>query len=292
MGMCTAVLSIEPGRPVLLVGVRDEFTGRPWVPPGRHWPERPALIGGKDLQAGGTWLAVNPDSSRVACVLNGIGQQAPADRRRSRGELPLAAADGEPLDRSALADLDPFRLLTAEPGRAVIQSWDGREFTERELPPGLHFVVNSGLASDLRARAVARAAASAASAAASATASSGASVAASVAASSAAPAEPAQNGREHELARIEYFAGRFEAAPLPEPRPGLPLSQAWGQWLPLINGDDLGTDDLRALIVRRDLGEDRIWGTTSISLVALAPGWVRYDFTGEPGSPAAWQPVL
>jgi hypothetical protein len=280
MGMCTAVLSIEPGRPVLLVGVRDEFTGRPWIPPGRHWPGRPALTGGMDLQAGGTWLAVNPDSSRVACVLNGIGQQAPADRRRSRGELPLAAADGEPLDLSALADLDPFRLLTAEPGRAVIQSWDGREFSERELPSGLHFVVNSGLASDLRARAAGQASASAAP------------TPAPPAASTAAAAEHVQNGREHELARIEHFAGRFEAAPLPEPRPGLPLSQAWGQWLPLINGDDLGTDDLRALIVRRDLGEGRIWGTTSISLVALAPGWVRYDFTGEPGRPAAWESVL
>jgi hypothetical protein len=289
MGMCTAVLSIEPGRPVLLAGVRDEFTGRPWVPPGRHWPERPALIGGKDLQAGGTWLAVNPSSGRVACVLNGIGQQAPADSRRSRGELPLAAADGEPLDRRALADLDPFWLLTAEPGRAVIQSWDGREFSERELPPGLHFVVNSGLASDLRARAAAQALASApASAAAQET----ASAASPPPASAASHAERVQNGREHELARVEHFAGRFEAAPLPEPRPGLPLSHAWGQWLPLINGDDLGTEDLRALIVRRDLGEGRIWGSTSISLVALAPSWVRYDFTGEPGSPAAWESVL
>ena len=30
--MCTAVLSIEAGRPVLLAGVRDELTDRPWQP--------------------------------------------------------------------------------------------------------------------------------------------------------------------------------------------------------------------------------------------------------------------
>jgi Transport and Golgi organisation 2 len=288
MGMCTAVLSIQPGRPVLLAGVRDEFTGRAWVPPGRHWPERPALIGGMDLQAGGTWLAVDPDARRVACVLNGIGQQAPLDSRRSRGELPLAAASGGQLDRSALGSLDPFRLLTAEPGRAIIQSWDGREFTERELPPGLHFVVNSGLASDLANRAAAPVPPPAAPA----PPATAPAPPAAAAVPAPASAERVQNGREHELARIDHFVSRFQAALRPEPRPGLSLPQAWGQWLPLVNGDNLGTDDLRALIVRRDLGEGRIWGTTSISLVALATGWVRYDFTGEPGRPSAWQSVL
>ena len=151
--MCTAVLSIEPGLPVLLAGVRDELTDRAWEPPGRHWPQYPELIGGRDLQAGGTWLAVADHDRRVGCVLNAIGTMAPAATRRSRGSLPLTAAAGRPLDRDALADLDPFHLLTAEPGAAIIQSWDGRELTERTLPPGLHFVVNSGLARPGRGRA-------------------------------------------------------------------------------------------------------------------------------------------
>src|SRR5216683_2140419 len=75
--MCTAVLSIAPGLPVLLAGVRDELTDRPWEPPGPHWPTYPGLLGGKDLQAGGTWLAVLPSRRRAACVLNGIGLMAP-----------------------------------------------------------------------------------------------------------------------------------------------------------------------------------------------------------------------
>ncbi len=147
--MCTAVLSVEPGQPVLLAGVRDELTDRAWEPPGRHWPQYPGLTGGRDLLAGGTWLAVCDQERRVGCVLNAIGKMAPAATRRSRGGLPLAAAAGQPLDREGLADVDPFHLLTAEPGRAIIQSWDGCELTERTLKPGLHFVVNSGLASDL-----------------------------------------------------------------------------------------------------------------------------------------------
>ena len=38
--MCTVVVSLQPDAlvPLLLLGVRDEFTGRPWQPPARHWP--------------------------------------------------------------------------------------------------------------------------------------------------------------------------------------------------------------------------------------------------------------
>jgi len=263
--MCTAVLSIEPGLPVLLAGVRDELADRAWDPPGWHWPARPGLIGGLDREAGGTWLAVCPRERRAACVLNGVGQAAPAASRRSRGTLPLLAADGEPLDRSALRYLDPFRLLTAEPGGSLIQCWDGRELSERKLPPGLHMVVNSGLASDL--------------------------------AGGAASAQEkgvirAPDGREHELRRIGHFRARFEAAPRPAANSGQPVAAAWAGWFALLNGDGLDPADQRALIVRRDLGGGRIWGTSSISLVALSGDAVRYDFTAEPGDAGAWYQVL
>src|SRR5690348_1872020 len=148
--MCTAVLSLNPGHPAVLLGVRDEFTDRAWAPPGRHWPEFPGIIGGKDLLAGGTWLAVAPDDARAACVLNGRGRPAPAGTRRSRGVLPLRAAAGASLDQAALADLDPFHLLTVWPDRALLLSWDGADLSERDLGPGLHLVVNDGLAADAR----------------------------------------------------------------------------------------------------------------------------------------------
>ena len=77
--MCTVVVSLAPEDrvPLLLLGIRDEFTGRPWQPPARHWPGSP-LIGGRDEQAGGTWLAVQPELPRVSCILNGRGEFAPA----------------------------------------------------------------------------------------------------------------------------------------------------------------------------------------------------------------------
>jgi Transport and Golgi organisation 2 len=273
--MCTAVLSIEPSLPVLLAGVRDELTDRPWVQPGPHWPSHPDLLGGKDLQAGGTWLAVLPSRRRVACVLNGIGLMAPVATRQSRGELPLLAADGQSLGGRGLADYDPFHLLVAEPGLAVLRSWDGSELTEHELQPGLHFIVNSGLASYLPE-----------------TGRTATDWAATGWIGSQWRGAPPPDGREHELARTAHFLGRFSSAVRPDPRPGQPVGQAWGSWFPLVNGDGIGPDDQRALIVRRDLGGGKTWGTTSISLVALAPSWLRYDFTAHPGDESSWYPVL
>jgi len=243
--MCTAILSIEPGAPVLLAGVRDELADRAWQPPGRHWPDYPGLIGGLDLVARGTWLAVSPAQRRVACVLNGRCRMAPAGTRRSRGVLPLRAAASGTLPRAGLADFDPFHLLTAEPGTATLRSWDGARLTERKLTAGLHVVVNSGLSSE------------------------------------SAP----------ERARVAHFLPKFRAAARPVPGPGSPVRSAWGAWLPLINGDGIPPDDPRALIVRRDLGDGRVWGTTSISLVSLSPEALRYDFTAAPGEPTAWYPV-
>jgi Transport and Golgi organisation 2 len=256
--MCTAILSIEPGAPVLLAGVRDELVDRAWQPPGRHWPDYPGLIGGRDLLAGGTWLALAPEASRVACVLNGQGQMAPVGSRRSRGVLPLQAAVEGKLGRAGLADFDPFHLLSAEPGTATLWTWDGERLTDRELAAGLHIVVNSGIDAG---RATAGQPGSAA------------------------------PGRDHELARIDHFLPLLRSAPRPTPLPGGPVAQAWGSWLPLMNGDGLDPSDPRALIVRRDLGQGRIWGTTSISLVALAPGGSRYDFNARPGDPDGWYPV-
>jgi len=280
--MCTALLSIDNDGNVLLVGVRDEMLARAWEPPARHWSELPGLIGGRDLQAGGTWLAVSPEDRRAACVLNGRGHHAPASTRRSRGVLPLQAAIGKPLDRSTLADLDPFHLLTAEPGRAILQSWDGRDLIDRELGPGLHLAVNSGLASDLLP----------ADAPAATPPSAGQPATEPPAADPSVPAQPpAENGRAHELARIAYFLPKFSQAPRPDPHPGEPIAEAWGEWFPLLNGAGLATDDQRALIVRHDFGDGRIWGTGSISLVALSPTELRYDFTATPGDPSAWHSI-
>lgn len=120
--MCTLVILSRPGHrwPLLLAANRDEMAERPWLPPGRHWPERPEVVGGLDVLAGGTWLAIN-DHGVVATVLNRINSLGPAPGLRSRGELPLKALDHTAAEAAAeaLAGLDaaayrPFNLLIAD----------------------------------------------------------------------------------------------------------------------------------------------------------------------------------
>ena len=263
--MCTVVLSVDPDSPVpvLLIGVRDEFLDRAWLGPGRHWPQQwPELLGGRDLQAGGTWLAVNPGAPRVACVLNGHGGPAPAEVRRSRGELPLlcAARTPEPaaeldLDLDWLKDVeryDPFHLVSASPGSAALWSWDGASLTGRVLGAGLHIVVNSGL-------------------------------------------EGADKGLEgpgaqRMRARVDHFRPLLAAAHRPRPRSG-PIADAWGSWLALADGAGLDAADPRALLLRGAF-EGRPWGSSSLSLVALSRDHVRYDFRAVREDAEGWVNVL
>lgn len=264
--VCTTVVSIDPHSdvPVLLVGVRDEFSDRPWLPPGRHWPEQPQLIGGQDLEAGGTWLAVRPDVPRVACVLNGHGEAAPDGRRLTRGVLPLRlAADGQ-LGKFEPERYDPFHLVCATPESTRLWSWNGHTLAERALGAGLHVIVNSGLEG---------------------------------------ADDHDGPGDEQMTARIDYFRPLLEKAARPEPR-GVgddgnggrdayeDVSRAWGAWLPLISGADLDPADERALVLRRVI-EARQWGTSSLSLVALTRTAARYDFCGNPTDPnPTWSRVL
>ncbi len=120
--MCTVVVLRRPGArwPLLLAANRDELKSRPWRPPGRHWPDRPEVVAGRDEQAGGTWLGVN-DHGVVATVLNRVGTLGPETGKRSRGELVLEALDHADAAAAAgaLADLEPaayrpFNLIVAD----------------------------------------------------------------------------------------------------------------------------------------------------------------------------------
>ncbi|MBE0533585.1 MAG: NRDE family protein [Rhodospirillales bacterium] len=120
--MCTVVLLRRPTHawPLILGANRDEMGDRPWLPPARHWPDRPRVVAGLDRLAGGTWLGIN-NHGVAAMVLNRRGSLGPRPGVRSRGELPLLALDHADARTAALAlaDLNPaayrsFNLIVAD----------------------------------------------------------------------------------------------------------------------------------------------------------------------------------
>jgi uncharacterized protein with NRDE domain len=87
---------------------RDERLDRPAVVATVLAPKGPRIIGGRDLKAGGTWLAVN-EHGLVTGLTNRPSPNGRDDSKRSRGELPLALASHRDA-ASAVADfVDRFR---------------------------------------------------------------------------------------------------------------------------------------------------------------------------------------
>ncbi|GGX63169.1 NRDE family protein [Saccharospirillum salsuginis] len=88
--MCLMVLNWRPDHewPLLLVANRDEFRERP-THPMHWWPGADRdLLAGKDLKAGGTWLAID-QNGRFALLTNIRPGYIGKTGSRSRGELPI-----------------------------------------------------------------------------------------------------------------------------------------------------------------------------------------------------------
>ncbi|MEM7511281.1 MAG: NRDE family protein [Bacteroidota bacterium] len=72
--------------PLIVVANRDEFWDRPTARAG-WWEDQPDIWGGRDLQAGGTWLAVHKGHGRFAWVTNYREPMEKNTSQPSRGEL-------------------------------------------------------------------------------------------------------------------------------------------------------------------------------------------------------------
>ncbi|HKY94615.1 MAG TPA: NRDE family protein [Kiloniellales bacterium] len=164
--MCSLIALLRPGQnwPLLLAANRDEMASRPSRPPGRHWPDRPHVLAGLDVTAGGSWMGLNDDGV-VACVLNRVGSLGPAAGKRSRGELVLEALDHAAAGDAAwaMADLDPaayrsFNLFIADGEQAFWLRHRGEEAEAVEvmkLRPGLSMLTAHDL-NDLSSPRIAR----------------------------------------------------------------------------------------------------------------------------------------
>ena len=103
-GMCVVALArnAHPDWPLILVGNRDEFHGRPAAPL-HAWDDGSGIVGGRDLQAGGTWLGVRQPRGRAIVVTNVRGAM-PDPAKESRGALVVDMLRGDGCFADPVAD--------------------------------------------------------------------------------------------------------------------------------------------------------------------------------------------
>jgi uncharacterized protein with NRDE domain len=145
MCLIFAALDAHPDYALVVAANRDEFYDRPTAP-AAFWPEHPHILGGRDLRAGGTWLAIDR-RGRFAAVTNyRQGEREPAVRR-SRGLLVsdyLASGIGaggyiDRVEREG-AEYNGFNLLAGD-GREL--HWlSNREGRPRRLGAGVYGLSN------------------------------------------------------------------------------------------------------------------------------------------------------
>ena len=151
--MCLIVLAWRQHReyPLLLAANRDEFHRRP-AAPADFWPQQPALLAGRDLEAGGTWLGISR-SGRFAAVTNIRDPDAQGSAPRSRGELTRdflagAAPPAAYLDAVAArrGDYLGFNLLLGDSEALWYLHGGGASWAApRRLAPGIHGLSNAAL---------------------------------------------------------------------------------------------------------------------------------------------------
>lgn len=149
--MCLIVFDWDPERGrLLLLGNRDEFHARPSAPFG-PWPEAPGVHGGRDLEAGGSWLALGP-RGRLAAVTNvrDLRSGRPPAASRSRGALVADfVRSGDPAPLAALAAVDArsdygaFNLLLLD--GAELWHVHAPKARARALPAGVYGLSNADL---------------------------------------------------------------------------------------------------------------------------------------------------
>ncbi|MEE4244881.1 MAG: NRDE family protein [Kangiellaceae bacterium] len=84
MCLISFALNQHPDYPLILIANRDEFLNRPTAP--LHvWQDQSGIVGGRDNEAGGTWLAINKTGRWAALTNFRNPSEPPAEH--SRGAL-------------------------------------------------------------------------------------------------------------------------------------------------------------------------------------------------------------
>jgi len=146
--MCLVVFAwkVHPDYRLILAANRDEFYRRPSQPL-QWWPDKPDLLAGRDLQAGGTWLAIGRNG-RFATVTNYREHQRKKPGLLSRGELVTDFVDGSSRAEHFADSVEGkryagFSLLAADGDDLCYASNRGDK--PKTLAPGVYGLSNASL---------------------------------------------------------------------------------------------------------------------------------------------------
>jgi uncharacterized protein with NRDE domain len=144
--MCLLLIAIDavPRKPLLLLGNRDEYRARPSAA-AAPWKEDSRVVGGRDLAAGGGWLAMRSDG-RHAAVTN-VRAGLPARAPQSRGWLvrDFMLGDASPRDflDAVHADVESYGAFNLVIGdRGETWAYGTADEAPRKLEDGVHVVSN------------------------------------------------------------------------------------------------------------------------------------------------------
>lgn len=154
--MCLVALALDQSRrfPLVLAANRDEFFKRPaarlsWWSPGTGQPD---ILGGRDLEAGGTWLGLTTQG-RLALITNvrSPGQKDPSAPSRGVIVPRWLAGDLTP-DRfwmhTALSGHNGFNLIAADFVRGECFWASNLDAAPMRLERGLYGLSNASLDTD------------------------------------------------------------------------------------------------------------------------------------------------
>jgi len=155
MCLLTVAWNAHPNYPLVFAGNRDEFHDRPTAV-ADWWVDAPAVLGGRDLRAGGSWLGISR-SGRLAVITNQPRLELSDGRRASRGALVkdfLTSAAPVDAYASALAreaaEYAGFGLLVGDLDQMRYVGHEGRpgNVVCRVLEPGYCGLSNASYGTD------------------------------------------------------------------------------------------------------------------------------------------------
>ena len=145
--MCLILLALgtHPDYSLIVAANRDEFYDRPTAR-AAFWDDAPAVLAGRDLRAGGTWLGLDR-SGRLAAVTNFRQGEREPEAQRSRGHLVSDFLTGTMDGRDYVARVEReaglyngFNLIAGDAGALYYLS--NRGAPARPLGPGVYGLSN------------------------------------------------------------------------------------------------------------------------------------------------------